>query len=236
MTAARGLPVTAYRAAKLLLAGVLLPAALLLGGCSKEAPSYQEQGYVFGTLVEVTVYGEPDARARQAVAAVMQEFQRLHNMLHAWKPSELSDLNAAFAQGKSKRVSPELATILQDAAQISAQSGGLFDPAIGGLIKLWGFQSDEFKAVLPDDRKVAALVAANPQMSDIVLRGDIASSRNKAVRLDLGGYAKGYALDRAAALLRQMGVRNALINIGGNVRQFAFGAVAMCAALFVGGE
>ena len=189
----------------------------LLAGCSKPPPVYQEQGYVFGTLVEVSVYGEPEAQARQAVAAVMHEFQRLHDMLHAWKPSELSRLNAAFAAGESRKVSPELAAILRDAAQISAQSGGLFDPAIGGLIKLWGFESDSFKAVLPDDKKVAALVADNPQMSDIVLHGDVASSRNRAVRLDLGGYAKGYALDRAAAILKKMGVRNALINIGGNV-------------------
>jgi thiamine biosynthesis lipoprotein len=194
----------------------LLVVLVLLSGCGKE-PLYQEQGYVFGTLVEVSVYGEPEPEARQAVAAVMHEFQRLHDMLHAWKPSELSALNAAFAAGKSRQVSPELAAILQDAAQLSAQSQGLFDPAIGGLIRLWGFQADEFKAVLPDQTKVAALVAQNPQMSDIVLHDDVASSRNRAVQVDLGGYAKGYALDRAAALLRQMGVHNALINIGGNV-------------------
>jgi FAD:protein FMN transferase len=195
---------------------LLLVAVLLLTDCGKE-PLYQEQGYVFGTLVEVSVYGEPEARARQAVKAVMEEFQRLHNKLHAWKPSELSELNAAFAQGKSQRVSPELAAILQDATQLSVQSQGLFDPAIGGLIRLWGFQADEFKAVLPDEKKVGALVAANPQMTDITLQGDIASSRNKSVQIDLGGYAKGYALDRAAALLKKMDVRNALINIGGNV-------------------
>ena len=195
---------------------LLLAVVLLLSACGKE-PLYQEQGYVFGTLVEVSVYGEPEPRAKQAVKAVMEEFQRLHDNLHAWKPSELSDMNAAFAQGKSKRVSPELAAILRDATQLSVQSQGLFDPAIGGLIKLWGFQADTFKAVLPDQKKVRALVAANPQMTDITLQGDVASSRNKAVRVDLGGYAKGYALDRAATLLKKMGVHDALVNIGGNV-------------------
>ena len=219
---------------------------LTLTACGKE-PLYQEQGYVFGTLVEVSVYGEDEAKARQAVAAVMQEFQRLHNMLHAWKPSELSELNAVFAQGKSKDVSPELVAMLKDAAQISAQSENLFNPAIGSLVKLWGFHADEFKAALPDEKQVAALVKANPQMSDLVFlssplggegagergsvrtatlspspspaggRGELVSSHNSAVQLDLGGYAKGYALDRAAELLKKMGVRNALINIGGNV-------------------
>ncbi len=195
---------------------VLLLLALSLASCGKE-PQYQEQAYVFGTQVDVTIYGEDDAKARQAVVLVMREFQRLHDMLHAWKPSELSALNTAIAHGKSKRVTPELEMLLKDSARVSAQSGGLFNPAIGRLIQLWGFQADDFKAVLPDEKKVAALVRANPKMSDLVFNGDVVRSRNRYVKIDLGGYAKGYALDRAVAILKQQGIHNALINIGGNV-------------------
>jgi len=204
--------------------GFLLATALVLAGCSK-APFYQEQAYVFGTIVEVSIYGETEDKAKQGAAAVMREFQRLHDLLHAWKPSALSELNAAIAQGKNTKVTPELATMLQDAARLSAQSGGLFNPAIGGLIQTWGFQADEFKAVLPDEKKIAALVKDNPQMSDLVFAACAPStpektciiSRNRTVKLDLGGYAKGDALDRAADILKQQGIRNALINIGGNV-------------------
>ncbi len=207
---------------------VMLASTILLAACGKE-PLYQEQGYVFGTLVEVSVYGAEEARAKQAVAAVMQEFQRLHNLLHAWKPSALSELNAALAQGKTKEVSSELAAMLKDAAQLSAQSGNLFNPAIGGMVQMWGFHADEFKPALPDQKKLSVLVAAKPQMDDLTFlssnpnplpvsgRGESVSSRNSAVQLDLGGYAKGYALDNAAALLKQQGINNALINIGGNV-------------------
>ncbi|MEQ1913539.1 MAG: FAD:protein FMN transferase [Sideroxydans sp.] len=224
----------------------LFVGVLSLSGCGKE-PIYQEQGYVFGTLVEVTVHGVEETRAKQGIADVMHEFQRLHDLLHAWKPSELSSLNTAIAQGKHQTVSPELAAMLQDAARLSAQSEGLFNPTIGGLIQIWGFQADDFKAVLPDEKKITALVKANPQMSDLAFlpspprgegrgerelvantalspnpspasgRGESVSSRNPAVKLDLGGYAKGYALDRAAAILKQQGINNALINIGGNV-------------------
>ncbi|MDO9010309.1 MAG: FAD:protein FMN transferase [Gallionella sp.] len=196
---------------------------LLLSGCGKE-PLYQEQGYVFGTLVEVSVYGETEPRARQAVADVLHEFQRLHNLLHAWQPSELSELNTAFSQGKSKVVSPELAYILQDAASVSQQSRGLFNPAIGGLAQLWGFHADEFKPVQPDKKLIAQWVANNPQMSDLTflaappgVPGKLVRSSNKAVQIDLGGYAKGYALERAAGLLRKRGMHNALINVGGNI-------------------
>jgi thiamine biosynthesis lipoprotein len=202
----------------------LLSSVLCLLSCGdKELPTYEEQGYVFGTLVEVSVYGEDEGKARKAVASTMQEFQRLHNLLHAWKPSALSDLNAAFAKGEGREVTPDIAAMLKDAAQLSAQSDGLFNPAIGGLVKLWGFHADEFRSVMPDQKQLAALVAAKPQMSDLVFlpstggKGELVRSKNKAVLLDLGGYAKGYALDRAAELLKQQGIRNALINIGGNV-------------------
>ncbi len=202
----------------------LLFTLFALTACAKkELPTYEEQGYVFGTLVEVSVYGEDETKARHAVASVMQEFQRLHDLLHAWKPSVLSDLNAAFAKGESREVTPELAAMLKDAAQLSTHSDGLFNPSIGGLIRLWGFHADEFKAVLPDEKQVARLVAAKPQMSDLVFspasdgKGEVVTTRNKTVFLDLGGYAKGYALDRASELLGQQGIHNALINIGGNV-------------------
>jgi len=196
---------------------LVIVAVLLLTACEGKEPLYQEQGYVFGTLVDVSVYGETEPRARQAVSGVMQEFQRLHNTLHAWQPSELSELNAAFAKGESYAISAELVAMLQDATQLSQQSQGMFNPAIGGLVQLWGFHADEFKSVQPDEKQIKQLVAANPQMSDIAIVHGRAQSTNKFVQLDLGGYAKGYALDRAAELLREQGIRNALINIGGNV-------------------
>jgi thiamine biosynthesis lipoprotein len=111
--------------------------------------------------------------------------------------------------------------MLQDAALISKQSQGLFNPAIGGLVQLWGFHADEFKPVQPDENQIAQRVSANPQMSDLIFTpspgGMSVRSSNKAVQLDLGGYAKGYALDRAADLLKKRDIHNALINIGGNV-------------------
>jgi thiamine biosynthesis lipoprotein len=196
---------------------VAVSALFVLTACQTKEELYQEQGYVFGTLVEVGIYGETEPTAKQAVADVMQEFQRLHNMLHAWQPSELSELNAAISKDDSAAISAELVSILQDATALSQQSQGLFNPAIGRLVELWGFHADEFKPVQPDERQLAQLVAANPQMSDITIVHGRARSDNKVVQVDLGGYAKGYALDHAAEILRSKGIHNALINIGGNV-------------------
>ncbi|MDP3482103.1 MAG: FAD:protein FMN transferase [Sulfuricella sp.] len=189
-----------------------------LVGCAKEPPSYREQSFVFGTMVEVTISGEEEARARVLAGRVLADFDYLHRTLHAWEPGALSRMNAVFAQSPSKAaVVPGLVPIIQDAARLSDMSGGLFNPAIGGLIKLWGFQGDEFKPQLPDPVEIGVLVQANPRMADIVFEGIQFYSKNPAVQLDLGGYAKGYALDLAAEYLRAQGVKGALINIGGNI-------------------
>lgn len=196
---------------------LILCSVLLLAGCTPDK-THQSQSYVFGTLVDITIYGESDARAEALTSHVQQEFQRLHDSLHAWKPgSDLSKLNDAFAAGKKISITPELVMLINDATQISQQSDGLFNPAIGGLIHLWGFQRDDFSPVRPDPQIIKSLVAANPQMSDIVIEGGTAWSRNPTVKLDLGGYAKGYALDLAAQYLRKEKVHGALINIGGNI-------------------
>jgi thiamine biosynthesis lipoprotein len=193
-----------------------LALAVVLAACSREQVFHRES-YVFGTRVEVAVYGRDEALAGQAMAAVLREFDRLHRAYHAWEPSELTALNEAIARGEPATVSPELATMLGDAKAIAEKSDELFDPALGRLIALWGFHSDTFEAKLPDAEALAALVAAAPKMSDLKIEGRTVSSTNPAVALDLGGYAKGYALDRAAAILRAQGIHDALINIGGNL-------------------
>lgn len=197
---------------------VALATALFLVGCSQAPRLYQREAYVFGTRVEVSVWGESAEKSRQAQAAVLAEFDRLHKMLHAWQPSALTALNEAIARGERDiAVSGELTFLLQDAAAIAARSEHLFNPAIGKLVALWGFHTDEFKPVLPDAAALEAALRAQPRMSDLAIAENRVTSANRAVQLDLGGYAKGYALDRAADILRQMGVKNALINIGGNV-------------------
>lgn len=189
---------------------------LFLSACQR-AQVYQQESYVFGTRVEVAVYGESEREARTATAAVLREFDRLHRAYHAWEPSELTALNEKLARGEEAQVSPELAAMLTEAQAIAVTGDGLFDPAMGRLIALWGFHTDTFVPRLPDPAQVAALTKAAPSMADLTISGTTVKSRNPAVEIDLGGYAKGYALDRAAAILKERGVKNALINIGGNV-------------------
>ena len=209
----------------------LLPVFLFvlsLAGCGRE-PLLTRESYVFGTRVEVLIWGEPEDKASHAAASVLQEFDRLHRDYHAWQPSALTALNDAISAGRAHEVSPELARLIHDAQTLSAAGDGLFDPGIGLLVKLWGFHDDTFKPQLPDPAKLKTLIAAKPSIANLRLEGKclpsfpetlgkcLVRSSNPAVALDFGGYLKGVALDRAATILRAQGIRNALINIGGNI-------------------
>ncbi len=197
-----------------------LLALALLAGCGEKL--HKQQSYVFGTLVEITVYGEAEDKARRVTDQVLQDFDAMHQTLHAWQPGALEQLNAQIAKASAAkpmqaRLTPELAAMLTDAQLLSARAEGLFNPAIGNLVRLWGFHSDTFEPRLPDPKEIERLVTANPRMADLHIDAGMLSGANPAVRLDLGGYAKGYALDLAAATMRRQGVNNALINIGGNI-------------------
>lgn len=194
----------------------LIPLLFALMAC-RPAPIQQQESYVFGTRVEVLVVDEDPTRGREAIAAVLREFDRLHRQFHAWQPSELTALNKALASGKAHTVSPELADYLREAQAIAHLSNGLFDPGIGQLIQLWGFQSDEFIPRLPDAKTLAEWQQARPGMSHLNLKGLQVSSSSRQIAVDFGGYLKGVALDRAAQLLKAQGINHALINIGGNV-------------------
>jgi FAD:protein FMN transferase len=206
---------------------ILALLALLSAACSRPSLHSQES-YVFGTRVEVLVWGEPEDKARTATAEVLREFDRFHRTYHAWQPSEMTALNDALAAGRPHEVTPEFAAYIREAQELSAKGEHLFDPGIGRLIELWGFHDDTFKPELPDETKLAELIRAKPSIGQLKVDGTEVSLRVTGgnprgstapwyVALDFGGYLKGVALDRAVAIFKERGIANALINIGGNV-------------------
>lgn len=196
----------------------ILVFSFLLSSCSKLEPIHNTQSHVFGTLIDITIYGETDEAAAAIASEVIRDFQKLNNRLHAWRPSEIRALNHAFKNGNLPvTIKPDIEAIISDATLLSIQSKGAFNPAIGGLMDTWGFHKDDIKPIKIDEDKIQKLVKSNPQMVDIVIKNGKASSTNPSIRLDLDGYINGYALDATLVFLREHGVRNALVNIGGNM-------------------
>jgi thiamine biosynthesis lipoprotein len=197
----------------------LLAVALACALCAASpAAEYRASSYVFGTLAQITVLDDDPAAAQRAASGVFREFDRMHRDLHAWQPGELVALNEAIARGeKDIPTTAEIAALIENARQLSERSGDLFNPAIGKLVALWSFHRNQPGGPLPDRAQVARLARARPRMEDLAVHGNRVTSSNPEVRLDFGGYAKGYALDRAAEILRDAGIRNALVNVGGNI-------------------
>ncbi|WP_045682605.1 FAD:protein FMN transferase [Martelella endophytica] len=187
-------------------------------GFQRETPDRHYTLYVFGTLVEIVVPESERRAAERILPAISAEFTVMHRDWHAWQPGEMTRLNAAFAAGESMTVSPLLAEAILQGQKLEAASGGLFNPAIGALIGLWGFHSDDLPiGPPPTDEAIETLVAAHPSMADIHIDGQEVYSNNPAVSLDFGGFAKGTALDWAAGTLQDAGVIDAVLNAGGDV-------------------
>ncbi|MCV6636511.1 FAD:protein FMN transferase [Candidatus Albibeggiatoa sp. nov. NOAA] len=199
--------------------------SVLLVACNPQNPyqerQQQQQFYVFGTLVAVTLWDVPKQTADQAFTDIMHSLQALHKKWHAWdKSSQVVALNQAIAQGQAYTIEDEsLLDLLTQAQTLAAKSDYLFEPAIGKLIALWGFHQDEpHLSEPPALEAIEKLLAEKPSIADLTIEGNVVTSSNPAVQLDFGAYAKGYAVDMMVEKLKKLDIENAIVNAGGNLK------------------
>ena len=186
-------------------------------GCAEKA--HHEKLIAFGTEIDIKIWGVEPETGRQAVVELAKDFEYMHTRWHAWKEGTLGRTNQLLPLGEYFSVSPSIIPLIKDGTRLSALSGGRFNPAIGQLIRLWGFASDDPpKGPPPDEQAIEELLSKKPSMDDLVLEGVRMRGTNPAVRLDFGGFAKGVAVDRAIEHLREMGIHNAVVNAGGDLR------------------
>jgi thiamine biosynthesis lipoprotein len=204
----------------LLLHLLTLILACLLAACNRaDNPVYRDQFFAFGTLIDLTLYDVDTARAEQASRALEQAFTQMHSDWHAWQPGALQQLNRGLAEHGQASVDPTLAGLIQEANRLSTLSNGRFNPVIGKLVSLWGFHDDEPpQGPPPAADRIRQLVEQAPASTDVQVDGRQISSRNPAVRYDLGAFAKGHAIDRGIEQLKELGIRHAIINAGGDLR------------------
>ncbi|MCU7814923.1 MAG: FAD:protein FMN transferase [Candidatus Thiodiazotropha sp. (ex Lucinoma kastoroae)] len=192
---------------------------MTLSGCDRNPSDHQQALLVFGTLLDIKAYTDNTTAFDSAVRSLDLTFQEMHREWHAWKgEGELVRLNRAIANGRPFEVSPGLAGLLRQAKHYSDMSDQLFNPAIGQLIGLWGFHSDEPPGGPPPDPiMIKSLLADAPSMDDLHFEGDRVSSANTTVSIDLGAFAKGYALNLAIEQLKRFGIDHAIVNAGGDL-------------------
>ncbi len=191
----------------------------LLAGCGGNDRVQERRFLAFGTLVDLSIHGVPAERADAAADVLEADFAQMHEAWHAWDPGPLGRVNRLVKSPEPFAVPPSLLELIREGQRLSRLSEGLFNPAIGELVDAWGFHQDDPAGHRPPSPEtVAALVGAAPSMDDLDLDGITLRSRNPAVKLDFGAFGKGYGIDRAIGRLRELGIENAIVNGGGDLR------------------
>ncbi|MCX7544527.1 FAD:protein FMN transferase [Marinicella gelatinilytica] len=199
----------------------LLLCTVLLSSCfNPQYDSHQRQIFVFGTLVNITIWHHDAVRAEQAIGDIDDLFKNMHQQWHAWKPGRLQDINTALRAGKSIELTPDEAVFMRRVIELSRRTNHHFNPAIGELINLWGFHTDDYPITSPPPTIEAIQQLANQQITvnNLHLNDLVLSADNQHIWLDFGGIAKGLAVDQAIAIIRDYGIENAIVNAGGDLR------------------
>jgi thiamine biosynthesis lipoprotein len=180
----------------------------------------KKQYFIFGTIVEVLVWHNDKQLVDKALSDVETELNGMHSQWHAWKPGRLHEVNKALRNAQSFILTEEEARFIKLTAELSDKSLGNFNPAIGQLINLWGFHSDDYPITEPppDKSDVLKYLEKMPVMTDITIENNQITSKNQQIWLDFGVVAKGYAIDKAINILKKHGVVNAIVNAGGDLR------------------
>lgn len=214
------------------LAAVALLLAFLLAAvaCSQPEPAATGEPVVTGPrLVErafttmgselrLTAWTANEPAAVAAFDEVFREFDRLDTMMSVWREgSEVLKLNGA-AGDHSVPISPEVRDTLLAARQVSEWTGGKFDVTFGVLSGLWKFDEQNKDNRIPDPADVRARLPLIDYRELVVnAQAGTAFLKKKGMSVHLGGIGKGYAVDRAAEILRVRGLRDFMIQSGGDL-------------------
>lgn len=181
--------------------------AAVLAGCGQKEVS--QDFYAMDTAMNIRAYG---SHAQDAINQCVQYINGLEqDISRTQEGSDLSALNRA--EGKPVGLSEQTADVLEQALRLADETGGCFDPTTAPLSDLWGIGTEH--AAVPAQTDIDAALELVGYQS-VKLDGTEASLPAGAC-IDLGGIGKGYAADHVAQLLRDAGVKRAVITLGGNI-------------------
>jgi FAD:protein FMN transferase len=167
--------------------------------------------------IRIVLYAADDTTAAQAAREAFSRFHDLNALLSDYDPaSELRRLCDTSSEGKPVRVSDDLWRVLVRALDLSQQSEGAFDVTVGPVILLW--RNARRTKELPSPKSVhAALSRVGHQWVRLHPQQQAVELLRPKMRLDLGGIAKGYAVDEAMRALRKRGITRMMVEAGGNI-------------------
>jgi len=167
-----------------------------------------------GTILEITVVASDEARARAVIELCFAETERLEMILTTWREDgELARLNARAGHGPQK-ASPELLRILRDAQRLSEETERTFDVTVGNLVELWREAERRNSKPAPNE-VLAAWQGVGADRIRIDESGRTIELES-GMSIDVGGFAKGWTLDRIGELLGRESIDRAFMSFGGS--------------------
>ncbi len=202
----------------LAIASVLIVALFILAGCRASPPArVSESEFLLGTVVTITIHDHQHAGA--AINAAFDRAREIQALMSAneadYDDTELIRVNRNAGR-RPVEVSDETFYVVTEAIRFAEMTGGAFDPTVLPLFRLWGMDSPD--PAVPDEREIREVlelvgyeaVEIDPERRTVYLP-------RPGMQLDLGGIAKGYAVNESARVMREMGVNHAILDFGGDI-------------------
>ena len=179
-------------------------------GCGAKEPVSREF-FCLDTVCTITVYGQSQSKAEDIIAAAVEMCEEYENMLsRTVRDSDVDRINTAGC--RPVEVSDDTVAVIEKGIEFGRLSDGKFDITIGAVSTLWDFDA----GVLPADEDIQEALKT-VDYKQITIDGNKVALGIEGAKLDLGGIAKGYIADRVTDLLKDNGVEQGIINLGGNV-------------------
>jgi len=209
--------ITQYRVMQL--AGA---AALVAAGCASPAATrvrlVERSGAAMGSDLRLTAWTADEGAARAAFEASFVEFDRLESLMSVWRSgSDVLRINAAAGE-RPVPASADVRSALHLARQISEWTAGKFDVTFGVLTDVWKFDAQDQDNTVPDEASIQQrLPLIDYRRVEIDDAAGTVFLRKKGMRVHLGGIGKGYAVERVMRILRAAGLRDFMIQAGGDL-------------------
>ncbi len=195
----------------------ILGLLLLFSSCSKnDFHRVSRATTVMETFLTVSIYDREISaeRANALIDSTFAEMRRIEMVMTDYSDSSEVGVINTHAGKDSVEVSEELVSVLKEAAMWSEESGGAFDVTVGPIVNAWNFLASEPE--IPSASKIRVLQQLVGWKKLFIDRHKV-FLKEKGMRIDLGGIAKGYAVDRAIEILKRNNVKNTIVDLGGNL-------------------
>lgn len=202
---------------KALIIFLLCWSGLFFFGCkSQEIKLIKETRFLMGTLFDITVSYPDEEKAKKAISKAFDEIQRIEESTSKFiQKSEVAQINQ-HAGGNAFVASSEVYELLRKSIHYSQLTEGTFDVTIGAIQDLWNFENE--KEFIPSSENIARLLPL-VDFKNVLLGNNYHVRLIKSgIKLDLGGIAKGYAVDKGIEILRKENINNAILNGGGDLK------------------